>query len=709
MKSAPRGNPRSATAKAALGQQSALHIWGWIAIALMCGMWLATASALSSRIQLVFDYGTLPTVPPALEVLAASPGMLWLLLGVAVLIGGIAAICYPVNAMTNGRGWWFGMGCMMFAQLPLAAIAMRCVWNGVLTPSWCEPWWFGLWSGAAVMCWIGACDRSIQWQKRRGDWWSERLPWWSLVLATIACGVWWYVQSYRLWESFQLGFNDFGHFTLRVLNTQQGRGLLMETPVLPPFWDHFNPGLLLLVPLAWALTHAGTIFAIQAACLAGSSLLVYAIARALHLERWTAVAMGLGWLMLPALGQMNVADTYAWQPISLAIPCMLASYWAWLSKRPVVAAALAVLAASFEEGVFVAIGCFSAMMMVREAVMQRWGAAQPGDASVEPERGAGSRPWLVWLVVWLIATFGFVAVYRWSGLAEFQTGRFAKLGKTPLEILVSPVAQPRVFFDLLTRPRNGAFLALLLGPFAFFASARFAWSMLAVGLPLLVLILWEHLPAQSIAFQYPSTLLPVLIVGAMHASADRQSALRPLSLASRLHPRAVGFAVSGTLLGIFVGQMPWSLDSLVDVKSKTYGVQSEERRELGSEDQRWLRRELEALRMYGAGSIPFRAMRILATGRIAAHCLGAKDVETVGQFWQRYDGLQRLEPALASPILRYDTILLDHRESFQQTHEETARVRDEALRAGFRVVRSRYGIDLLVAPTKQKAASAESP
>jgi hypothetical protein len=350
------------------------------------------------------------------------------------------------------------------------------------------------------------------------------------------------------------------------------------------------------------------------------------------------------------------------------------------------------------------------MMMVREAVMQRGGAAaQPGDESIEPERGAGSRPWLVWLLVWFIATIGFVAVYRWSGLAEFQTGRFAKLGKTPLEILVSPVAQPRVFFELLTRPRNGAFLALLLGPFAFFASARFAWSMLAVGLPLLVLILWEHLPAQSIAFQYSSTLLPVLIVGAIHACADRQSALRPLSLASRLHPRAIGFAVSGTVLGIFVGQMPWSLDSLVDVKSKTYGVQAEGRRELGSEDQRWLLRELEALRMYGAGSLRFESMRILATGRIAAHCLGAKDLETVGQFWQRYDGLQRLEPALASPILRYDTILLDHRESFQQTHEETARVRDEALRAGFRVVHSQYGIDFLIAPTKRRAAGAESP
>jgi hypothetical protein len=89
--------------------------------------------------------------------------------------------------------------------------------------------------------------------------------------------------------------------------------------------------------------------------------------------------------------------------------------------------------------------------------------------------------------------------------------------------------------------------------------------------------------------------------------------------------------------------------------------------------------------------------------------LGAKDLETVGQFWQRLDALKALEPSLASPILRYDAMLLDHRESFQQTHEETARVREEAVRAGFRVVRSQHGVEILVAPSSEEAADTESP
>lgn len=701
MKPSPPRTSESRAASAPIRWRFAVSPAALAAIVVLCGMWLATACALSTRIQLVFEYSTLPMVPPELEVIAVAPRMLIVLAGFALMIAMIAIMTYSRANIERVRRWWSGTALMTLAQLPLGALVLRAYGCSVPAPSWWEPWWLALASGGAVLFWVASLGES---KRELHEWASdstERAPFAVLVLATMACGVWWCVQSYQFWQEFQLGFNDFGHFALRVIHTQRGHGWLMESPVLPPFWDHFNPGLLLLVPIAWAFPNALTIFAIQAACLSGSSWMVYGIARALGLSKWTAAAMGLGWLLLPSLGQMNVAYTYGWHPISLAIPCMLASYWAWLQSRPWLAGALTVLAVSFEEGVFVAIGCFAAMMTLRELWIQR----RSGVAvrSAKPDRGG--QPWRMWLLVWLVATIGFVVVYRWSGLAEFQTGRFARLGSTPLQILFSPILRTPVFFELLMRPRNLAFVSLLLGPFVFFAGSRFAWSMLATALPLLVLVLWEHMPAQSIAFQYPSTLLPVWVIGAMHACADRSWLADGESRTPSLDPRALGWVLSGLVLGVFVGQMPWSVDSLIDVKAKTYGIESHDRRDEGSLDQRWLLRELAAVRSYGSGRVAFPDLRVLATGRIAAHCLGAKDLETVGQFWQRYEALKALDSALPSPILRYDWIAIDHRESFQQTREETARVRSEALKHGFQVIESKYGIEVLVAPSKAEATS----
>ena len=148
--------------------------------------------------------------------------------------------------------------------------------------------------------------------------------------------------------------------------------------------------------------------------------------------------------------------------------------------------------------------------------------------------------------------------------------------------------------------------------------------------------------------------------------------------------------------------MPWSQETLIDVLSATYDLERTEQRLVGSDDNIWLTEQIETLLK---GKLPEsvtrsaespRSPRALATGRIASHLVGLSDVETVGQFWQRRDGLTKLDPSLASPLLRYDMIVLDFREVFQQTRLETTRVRDEALRQGFKVQQNRYDIQILL-------------
>jgi uncharacterized membrane protein len=693
-----------------LQRNEPFRAWVWCAVGIWGGAWLATGSALSTRLQLVFDYSTLPTVTPELEVLAVSPGMLAVLLVIGAGLVALAGLAQPFGDTKRTRWWWIGIASGSVACFPLLLLILRCVSEAIPAPSWWELVWFSVGTGIAACAWTG----SASWQSgpdvgiARGRQASSGAVA-CLIAAVGSCSLWWYAQAIQMWLQFQMGFNDFGHFMLRVIRTQRGQGFLEETPVLPPFWDHFNPGLLLLVPLWWGIPSTYMVFGLQAICLACSSFLVFAIARARELSSWTALCLALGWLLLPSVGQMNLAYTYGWHPITLAIPFMLGSCLALIQGRRMVALGLIVLAASFEEGVLVAVGCYAAMRCLHtlwwmRGIGSRTSAIESSDGLERPnplEMG-----WRAWLIVWIVSSVCFILIYRFSGLAEFQTGRFASLGQHPLEIIISPFLKTTTFFELLLRPRNAAFLGLLLGPFLLFASKRFAWALLAIALPMLVLILWEHMPAQSIAFQYPSSLLPILFVGAIDVCA-RPNRVITESAAWHVDPRAMGFAVACAILGLFVGQMPWSLDSLVEVKAKTFGIDGGDRRDVGSTDQLWLMTQLRGIRKQGVERsdgehIPLQELRILATGRIAAHCLGAKDIETVGQFWQRYDGLKNLDLNSPSPILRYDWIVLDHREGFQQTREETDRVKQEAIRFGFRVLRSEHSVDILESPSRQR-------
>ncbi len=154
-------------------------------------------------------------------------------------------------------------------------------------------------------------DRLDKWTKH------QRLSWhlllWLAIASCAVCGLptAWYQAN------FLLGYNDYGHFLQRLANTLNGQGWLVETPVLPRFWDHFNPGLLGLLPLwsLWPDVHQS--FGWQAASLAISGYLVFRIALVLQHARAHAVLFGLAWLVQPSVGQMNLAFTYGWHPLPL--------------------------------------------------------------------------------------------------------------------------------------------------------------------------------------------------------------------------------------------------------------------------------------------------------------------------------------------------------------------------------------------------------
>ena len=657
---------------------------------------------------------------------------------------------------------------LAISALPLLAWLLEVfglAWSAPSSPSassdgWVSlgsVYWFVGWSGLSFArlggIVFGTGDRmhpkTDTATKREADAWSPLqeasiLSFGSIALVSFLCATWWVFQSYHYHQSFMLGFNDYGHFMQRVSNTANGRGFLLETPVLPIFWDHFNPGLALLVPL-WKIYPDVTLaFYLQASALALSSLGIWFIARGTKCSPRESACWSLAWLCQPILGQMNLAYTYGWHPISLAIPLLLLAIACLQRRRWWIAVILTLLAMSMEEGVVVIVATYCAAN-----AWLRFGWDRKSESKDRTTRAlnptlATELKWPVWFLLSVLATIGFVMVFKWSGLAEFQTARFASLGSTPLEVAASPVLRPNVFWGQLFSSRNAYFVLGLTIP-CFLPALLLGWrTTISILPPLAVLLVWEHRPAASLAFQYSSILLPVLWLSSMQAytfrrlqSADLASPEEigqdatflsapthapnaaqntapkiqernirerkiggwPLSVRAlwQFDPNqaALGALATSFLFSLFLGQFPFISETLSDFRASSSSTSWMELssetdqparfpRESGSPDSDWIHGQLKVVQDSG--------LEVLATGRIASHLLGNREVETVGQFELRKEKLALLSGWPEKPIRHYRWLVVDRMETFQQTQQQTAEIEVEALQNGFTKLEERFGV-----------------
>ena len=634
---------------------------------LAAAVWFLGATCVASRVHLVMGYRSVPAGPPELELFLASHAA-WLF---TATVAGLWLVawwrCQPAQRVHAAPQWRIAAAWAVAGGLPGACVLARA--GGWQTePGYWEPLWIAAWSGLSG----GWLVQQRNWPQRS----QPRQPRWDVAVvsaAAVTTATWWYLQTCDLYENFLLGYNDFGHFGQRIANTAAGRGWLLESPVLPRFWDHFNPGLLLLVP-AWAVfPHVDLFFVLQALSLASGSVLVWGLARQMNYEPLPAIAFGLAWLAQPVLGQMNLAYTYGWHPISLAIPLLLGAVWSLVAGRRGLAAGLSLLAMSMEEGVIVVTALFCGACGMLAWLEQRgWLRGGSHPAGQVFGIAAGS-----WLLATAATAVGFLVVYRFSGIAEFQTGRFVALGNSPAEIVLSPVLRPEAFWGAIFRWDKLAFCLSLWIP-CFLPSLIRGWRwMLPSLLPLLVLIVWDHKPATSLAFQYSSALLPLFWLAAL----DGGRAAPRLSATAAL--------LSGLVLSLYAGQLPYSSPTLLDVIGHTYQTGSEGEvawgfRRTDAADGQWLTQQVARVRV--------QAGPVLATGRIAAHLVGNEDVETVGQFLERSDRLAELPDRRDNPLGHYRWIVLDRREAFQQDPTSTAAVEQSARQAGFQVTAEAYDV-----------------
>lgn len=525
------------------------------------------------------------------------------------------------------------------------------------------------------------------------------------LMATAACG-WWVFQGVTAYDDYLLGYNDFAQYGWRVANTWAGRGFLMETPGLPAFWDHFCPAVALLAPI-WGMTHDARLFIVlQAVCLSLPAVLVYFIVR-----RWggggaTASVWAAAYLLFPAVGQLNLGYSYGWHPVSVAMVLFFAAMLALVAGRRAVAAALAAFACTWQDYVSVTLAWFALVMMLVAWLNRRPRAEKASRAFSDVPLAATLPPW-GWLLTAGALALYFVTIYELAPFSQEETNRFAALGDTPAEIMLSPVLRPEQFWGNVLGPRAVTFLLMLAVPLGLSNLLRGWRTLLAAVLPLGVLIAWDFYPAQSIAFQYHTMALPVLFMAAISGATIRTRRVTSLdcqmpnqrspavSPPQGLWTGGIAALAASLTASLTLGAMPWSSPTLVTLVMATYpgrisGETTFESRREGSEGNAAIDRIIAQVGQEDA--------HVLATGRIAAHLLMVERLEPVGTARERWRGFAVQAGQGRSAVELFDWVVLDFQEQFCQTEEDMQFLAAEAARAGFKLVHTEHNIHVYRSP-----------
>jgi len=144
----------------------------------------------------------------------------------------------------------------------------------------------------------------------------------------------------------------------------------------------------------------------------------------------------------------------------------------------------------------------------------------------------------------------------------------------------------------------------------------------------------------------------------------------------------------------FFGALPWSSPTLTIMRSQTYqaggGHNEENPRRPGTVGHRVI---LDAVALVNS-----RRSSVLASGRIAAHVLNVRRLETVAGAIDRWDALRAEAGADRSGTEVFDWIVVDTCERFQQSLDKMEFILADARRAGYRQTWAQDGILVLARP-----------
>ncbi|HSL50217.1 MAG TPA: DUF2079 domain-containing protein [Candidatus Deferrimicrobiaceae bacterium] len=285
---------------------------------------------------------------------------------------------------------------------------------------------------------------------------------------------------------------DLGYYVQLVWNLARGAGPYVSLPEMHAWGDHLSPIMYLFVPAYWVAPGPVVLLVAQSVALALGGIAVFGLARARLGDERPAAAFALLYLANPSLHGINVRDFHA---AALAIPLLLAAFWAVETGRPWLALPPAALTLLCREDAALPVIGLGAWMAVAH---RRW--------RVGALTAAAALAVLAVDVRWIIPAY--------RGQPYSHLGRYAHLGGSLTEIVTNALVHPLRTLGTLTTGRRAVYLAAMLAPLAFLP-LRGGWDLLGV-LPALAQNLLSADPVlYGYRAQYQSFVLPFLMLAAV--------------------------------------------------------------------------------------------------------------------------------------------------------------------------------------------------
>ncbi len=456
----------------------------------------------------------------------------------------------------------------------------------------------------------------------------SRAAWMPVLLVALLAAAWFYFVQLKALHNLTFGWMDAGLYYMRVKHTALGHGFLQETLARPPFYDHFDVGLVLLVPFYYLLPRFSLIMVVQAVFLAAVGPALYVYARGRGLSCLCASLIAVAALLFPSISQLAFSFSYGFHPVTLSLPAVILSIHFWQKRRWLPFAALALFACSMEETVFPLYAGIGLVSML-----------------AGPSRRPGALLLTLSVALFLIITK--VVMPAFAGAGYFQLAKYSHLGGSFLSILSSPFTRPDVFWSLILSRQSLTFMLLLLAPLGFLpllAPRLFFYPVVV----LVFVLLLDNADVKSISFQYQTLIIAAWLPAAV-AGLDRLSVFlssrRRIGVASVSTALAFGLLVSSAFASHFYGLLPYSRFTT----------------------------PFQAVRADGAGEIRKLAAavspsaNVLATMRAATLFVDAGSVDPLQDF---------------SPSRRYDLVVLQGCDAWGQSPGRTVEVYHELVATG---------------------------
>jgi hypothetical protein len=241
---------------------------------------------------------------------------------------------------------------------------------------------------------------------------------------------------------------DLGNFSQAVWNTIRGRLMGMTTVSGSTFrWAfHFDPILLLFVPIYALFPTPTTLTLLQVLIVAIGSIPIFWIARDLLHSDWAGIGYAGVYLMLPALQAAVVFDFHG---VTVAMTFLAFALWALLQKRYKAFAVCALLVMSCKEDMPLLIFMMGLYILF---VQRQW---KVGTITV-----LGSATWF--------AIANFVIIPYYSPIQDnIHIVRYGALGSNLTEVILSFFVRPTQVLAVAFQPQKLPYWVRLTMPVAF--------------------------------------------------------------------------------------------------------------------------------------------------------------------------------------------------------------------------------------------------